>query len=303
MHGAENRGNTEDAWILPFSRKGAGSLFRPSSSPQSDHENPGEKDSQPLDQERTWGVKQSQPTTQPDRLFQVESFVPPPPDNAEPYTLQWYLAIEHHRHHRQAKWIPELLEFGKHPGETLLGIGPGLGTDLVQYARHGARVIACSALAEELSLIRRNFELRGLHARFARADSENLPLAGSSVDVALVHGLLHELARPANLIAEVFRVLKPGGKVVAVVPAKYSVAFWFRTLGTRTVPVGLSRRRLKKLFSPFDNYRIYKRHIRRRDLPWVTRCLPRRWLERCLGNYLILKAFKPVSLVQQRAAA
>ena len=67
------------------------------------------------------------------------------------------------------QWIPSLLEFGKHAGERLLGLGAALGSDLVQYACHGAEVVSACASAEQLSLVRRNFELRGLHAVFVHA--------------------------------------------------------------------------------------------------------------------------------------
>src|SRR5205807_709885 len=100
-----------------------------------------------------------------DQLFACEALNPaagrPATDaGAEPYTLQWFLNIENQRHSRQGRWIPRLLEFSKHAGETLLGLGNGLGTDWLQYARHGAEVIVCSPSAEQLTLIRRNFELR-----------------------------------------------------------------------------------------------------------------------------------------------
>ena len=73
-------------------------------------------------------------------------------EGAEPFTLQWFLDIENSRHGRQGRWIPRLLEFVKHGGETLLGLGNGLGTDWIQYARHGAEVIACCPAAEQLAL-------------------------------------------------------------------------------------------------------------------------------------------------------
>src|SRR5438874_9234393 len=73
-------------------------------------------------------------------------------DGAEPFSLQWFLQIEHERHQRRARWIPRLLEFSKHSGETLLCIGGGLGTDWVQFARHGAVVVVCCASAEDLGL-------------------------------------------------------------------------------------------------------------------------------------------------------
>src|SRR5579883_2100246 len=46
-----------------------------------------------------------------------------PSELAEPYTLQWFLDIENARHGRQGRWIPEALEFTRHAGETLLGLG------------------------------------------------------------------------------------------------------------------------------------------------------------------------------------
>src|SRR4029077_20479580 len=44
---------------------------------------------------------------------------------AAPYSLQWFLNIEKLRHGRQNNWIPRLLEFSKHAGETMLGLGNG----------------------------------------------------------------------------------------------------------------------------------------------------------------------------------
>src|SRR5207245_6412006 len=91
----------------------------------------------------------------------------------EAYSLQWFLNIEAQRHTRQGRWIPRLMEFAKHSGETLLGLGNGLGTDWLQYARDGARVVGCSPSAPDLALVRRNFELRGLGGRFLQAEAAN----------------------------------------------------------------------------------------------------------------------------------
>lgn len=260
----------------------------------------------------------------PNRLFQWESFAIPE-EPSEPYTLQWFLAIEHQRHSRSARWIPRLLEFTRHAGETLLGLGSGLGTDWLQYARHGAQVIACSRFAGELELIRRNFALRGLRGRFVQAEPTAIPLPDASVDVVCISGVLHEWEKPAAVVAEVWRLLRPGGKVVAVVPAKYNVD-WFRAwlpwgrkpdtdavlpllggpFGTTPTPVLYSARRLRKLFVGFEGCRVYKRQLSRREVPLLLRGLPRAWLERLIGRLLILKAFKPVQLsvlVPSRQAA
>src|SRR6478609_3851957 len=116
-----------------------------------------------------------------DRLYRREAFRAPPngrrgvaPD--EPYTLPWFEQIEKQRYGRHGYWIPKVLEFTRHRGETLLGLGEGLGTDWLQYARGGAEVIACSPSQEQLGLVRSNFELRGLAARFLHAPPHGLPL-------------------------------------------------------------------------------------------------------------------------------
>jgi ubiquinone/menaquinone biosynthesis C-methylase UbiE len=250
------------------------------------------------------------PGTFADRLFETEALShnpapPPAPGAAEPYSLQWFLEIEHQRHGRQGRWIPRLLEFAKHGGETLLGLGSGLGTDWIQYARHGAHVVVCSPVAEQLALVRRNFELRGLAGRFLSAQPTSLPLESSSIDVVSVSGLLDEVADPTAIVNEVYRVLKPGGKVLAVTPARYDVDYWSRRLfpwrhWLRSEPAPgpagrFSARRLHRLFGRFVEHRAYKRHLRRSEVPHLWRWLPLPLLERMLGRVLVLKAFKPLS--------
>ena len=52
---------------------------------------------------------------------------------------------------------------------------------------------------------------------------------------------------------------------------------------------------LRKLFAPFVEHRIYKRQLRRREIPLAWRPLPLNFLQRLFGRMLILKAFKPLS--------
>jgi ubiquinone/menaquinone biosynthesis C-methylase UbiE len=248
------------------------------------------------------------------RLYACEALKPPAPRGAaaEPYSLQWFLDIETHRHGRQGRWIPRLLEFAKHPGETLLGLGHGLGTDWLQYARHGAAVVVCSPSSEQLTLIRRNFELRGLSGRFLHTGFGSLPLENGSIDVACVSSLLHEVEQPEEVIDEIYRVLKPGGKVLAVTTARYDVDFWFHAcfpwhrwlLGgpRRSAAERFSARGLCRLFGRFAEHRVYKRHLRRSEVPHIWRWLPLPLLERLMGRVLVMKAFKPLSSAIPNAA-
>lgn len=259
-----------------------------------------------------------QPTEFARRLFATESLSAPSSparldEEAEPYSLQWFLDVENRRHRREGRWIPRLLEFAKHSGETLLGLGNGLGTDWIQYARHGASVVVCSPSAQQLTLVRRNFELRGLTGRFLHAPPHNLPLDNASIDVVCLSTLLDDAADPIAVVNEVYRVLKPGGKVLAVAPAKYDVDYWSRLFlpwraASAAAAVAPGRpytaRGLRRLFGRFSVHRIHRRQLRRSEVPPVWRWLPRPLLERALGRILVLKAFKPLStaLLNQVAA-
>jgi SAM-dependent methyltransferase len=257
------------------------------------------------------------PSEVAEQLFACEALdpvavCPPGEEGTEPYSLQWFLNVESQRHGRQGRWIPRLLEVARHNGETLLGLGSGLGTDWLQYARHGASVVVCSPSAPQLGLIRRNFELRGLNGRFLHAPHETLPLESASIDVACINNMLHIVPDANRVLDEVYRVLKPGGKILAVTRARYDVDYWhdhvcwWRLFGRRKGEryPGLRGRQLKRLLGRFVEHRLHKRQLRRREVPSLWRLLPLPLLERMMGRVLVIKAFKPLSAaLPARAAA
>jgi SAM-dependent methyltransferase len=246
------------------------------------------------------------------KLFAYEALQPaaaaPRPDlEPEPFSLQWFLNIERQRHSKHARWIPKLMEFAKHAGERLLGLGHGLGTDWAQYAAHGAQVVVCSSSGAQLDFVRRNFELRGLSGGFIHAAPTRLPLDSASVDVVCLSSLYHGIDDPQRVVEEVHRVLKPGGKVLAVTPARYDVDFWYRACffwyrwliakKRQAKPRRAERSSgwaLRRLFQRFTDHRIHKRQLRRSEVPHLWRWLPLPLLARLMGRVLVLKAFKPV---------
>ncbi len=242
------------------------------------------------------------------RLFAREAAGARGRSRAEPFSLQWFHDVEKARHTRQGRWLPRLLEFQRHAGDTLLGLGEGLGTDWAAFATHGVEVIACSPDEGSLSLVQRQFQLRGLKGRYLLANPAALPLPAASIDVACITSLLPLVAAPEAVVAEVYRVLRPGGKVIAVVPARYDATWWSRGwLPWRRRPVSphtYGAGGLKQLFGRFTEHAVYKRHLRRSDIPHLWRWLPLAILERLVGRFLILKAFKPLSaaLHSMRAA-
>ena len=246
------------------------------------------------------------------RLFAAEILRPLPRrlEPSPPRSLQWFLEAAQLRYARQGQWLARLLEFARHAGDKVLGVGGGLGTDWASYALHGAEVIVACPVAEELDLVRENFALRRLEARCEHASPAALSLPSSSIDVAVLAAGLD-----AATVEEAYRVLKPGGKVLALAAASGSVDGWMRWLpGSRPLchlpggPLASDARRwrareLRDLFHRFAEPSASRRHLRRSELPALLRLAPLSFMERLAGRLLVFKAFKPLSAAMPQQAA
>lgn len=227
----------------------------------------------------------------------------------EPFTLPWFLQIERRRYARHGSWIPHVLEFRRHCGDKLLALGDGLGTDWVRFAENGSEVVVCSPSAEQLLIVQRHFELRAVRGEFVEGELTSLPVATHGMDLVCLSERDWKGDELEKVVAEIYRVLKPGGKVMAVFPAAYDSNYfqrllmpWQRWFGAPPRPSGERRFRsaeLKSLFARFGEVRVSKRHLRRSDLPHLWRVLPLPILERVMGRFLIVKAFKPLSSVAE----
>jgi SAM-dependent methyltransferase len=61
---------------------------------------------------------------------------------------------------------------------------------------------------------------------FVEGDVEHLPFPPASLDGVLLSGIVHHLPDPARCAAEVFRVLRPGGRYVAFDPNRMNPFMW-----------------------------------------------------------------------------
>ncbi len=96
------------------------------------------------------------------------------------------------------------------PGERILDIAAGTGTSSVALAKTGADVIALDfsqGMVEEGR--RRNPDLQ-----FVQGDAEKLPFGDAEFDAVTISFGLRNVQQPEVAIAEMLRVLKPGGRVV-----------------------------------------------------------------------------------------
>jgi hypothetical protein len=78
---------------------------------------------------------------------------------------------------------------------------------------------------------------------------------------------------------------------------------WLRRGLELPVRQRLHGRALRRLFQDCVHVRIKQRHLRTRNVIWAARWLPRNWLERLVGDFLTVKAFKPIQHQAVRLAA
>jgi SAM-dependent methyltransferase len=102
-------------------------------------------------------------------------------------------------------------------GQTVLDLGSGAGFDALIAARKvgpTGKVIGVDLTDAMLAKARANAERAGMaHVEFRKGDIEALPVEGDSIDVALSNCVLNLASDKDRAFAEVFRVLKPGGRL------------------------------------------------------------------------------------------
>lgn len=95
-------------------------------------------------------------------------------------------------------------------GERILDIAAGTGTSSIAVAKTGAEVIALDFSQGMVDEGRR----RHPELQFVQGDAEKLPFGDAEFDAVTISFGLRNVQHPEVAIAEMLRVLKPGGRVV-----------------------------------------------------------------------------------------
>jgi ubiquinone/menaquinone biosynthesis C-methylase UbiE len=160
-------------------------------------------------------------------------------------------------------YLPRVVDFSSYKGKNLLEVGCGTGIDLVRFARGGANVTGIDLSKTAIDLVDRNFMQRGLSADLLVMNGECMQFPDNNFDVVYAHGVLQYTADTEKMIAEIHRVLKPGGEAIMVVYNRHS---WLNLMRSVTnVPLEhedapvlkkFSVDELNQLLRPFQDYRI-----------------------------------------------
>jgi SAM-dependent methyltransferase len=150
----------------------------------------------------------------------------------EPGTKEFYRDVERHRYALEPH-IPEVVRFDEWRAADVLEVGCGVGTDAAQFARTGARYTGIDQTERAVELARRRFTLDGLEGTFQQADATSLPFGDASFDLVYSHGVIHHIPDTARVVAEMRRVLRPGGTALVMVYHRGSLNYRFNILVVR----------------------------------------------------------------------
>lgn len=209
-----------------------------------------------------------------------------------------------------------LHEYDRFTGKKVLDIGCGNGYVLSRYVLQGAKVYGVDLTVRAIQVCRQRFEYMNLQGNFQEANAEKLPFDDAEFDCVCSMGVLHHVPNTAQAVAEIQRVLKPGGRLIVMMYYRNSLLYRWRfqilklltgksmqQLVNEVDGVGnpkgdvYTKDELRHLLQGFDQFEMFVGLLQGwMILPWIGRFIPDKLLkpfETRWGWFLYTKAVKP----------
>lgn len=114
--------------------------------------------------------------------------------------------------YRLEPYLAGFARFEDAQGRDVLEIGVGMGCDHLEWARSEPRSLTGVDLTPAaIGWTRRRLGAFGLSSALLVGDAERLPFADASFDLIYSWGVLHHSPRTEEAVAEIHRLLRPGG--------------------------------------------------------------------------------------------
>jgi len=218
-------------------------------------------------------------------------------------------------------YFKELMEFDKYNSKRVLEIGVGEGADHFQFIKNGAKLYGIDLTPRHVFMTKKRLELYSFKSNLLISDAENLPFQNNMFDLVYSCGVLFLVPDVQQAIDEIYRVLKPGGKVIALFYNKNSFQYyinivlyngiikgelqyltfnklkdWYAGDGFGYPPLKyLNKKHLQGLFRNFKRRKFYITTLNKDQLPLISKFFTEGMLNffsRYLGYYITIKAFK-----------
>src|SRR5271156_4021117 len=110
--------------------------------------------------------------------------------------------------------IPAFAQFDRWRGKKVLEIGCGIGTDTINFARHGAQVTAVDLSEKSLEIARRRSIVYRLpdQVRFFSGNAEELTriVPVDTYDLLYSFGVIHHTPQPDRVLQQLRLYARPG---------------------------------------------------------------------------------------------
>ena len=175
-----------------------------------------------------------------------------------------------------SKPFSALIPFDELAGKDVLEIGCGTGVHTRLLAGAGAHVTAVDLTPTAVEFTTRRLTQAGLVANVLEADAESLPFPDASFDFVWSWGVIHHSSDTDRVLAEIARVLRPGGRLAFMVYHRTSLTYWLNYVLYRGVlRGGLLRESPDELANRWSDG-VIARHYTRRKLaealtPWFDK--------------------------------
>jgi len=221
----------------------------------------------------------------------------------------WFEQVESNRYAKEP-FIHSVAQFTRHRGKKILEIGVGAGTDHLQWARAGCECYGVDLTDAAIQTTQARLAHYGFSSTLQRVDAETLPFETDSFDLVWSWGVIHHAEHPDRILAEIHRILKPGGEFRGMFYKRRSLSvfaewvkhalmagrpwrsfadvLWhhFESVGTKAY----TEAELQSLFAAFSEVEI-EIHMTPYDLQhwpkWIRPWFPRHW-----GMFAAIRAKK-----------
>ncbi|CAN5827643.1 MAG: class I SAM-dependent methyltransferase [Ilumatobacteraceae bacterium] len=120
-----------------------------------------------------------------------------------------------------------LAALGLRPGDLVLDVGTGFGRHAFELARRGHHIVAVDLAADEVigtrdtlnAMVEAGEVAPGTSIGVLRGDATRLPFTAGAFDAVITSEVLEHVPDDVGALAEMVRVLRPGGVFAATVPS------------------------------------------------------------------------------------
>jgi ubiquinone/menaquinone biosynthesis C-methylase UbiE len=188
------------------------------------------------------------------------------------YSGDYLAEVRANRYKYEYHLLPFLAEVSK-AGPRVLEIGCSMGMDTAELAAMGCQMTGVDLSPKSIEVAQNHFAMRGLSADLRVGNAEALEFPDATFDAVYSFGVLHHTPHIEQALDEVYRVLKPNGKIFLMLYNRHSLNNLVHVVlrlpyesprnwkTDAPITKTFSRGEVSKLVDKFQNHKIEMRYL------------------------------------------